>query len=64
LNETRPVTTAVFFMYLITGVDRHGKRFRIKSANLRWLLGHNVWRGNLWEILPTGKRIKIHSWNN
>ena len=51
-------------MYVITGVDCDGRRFRIHGDNLWYMMGHNVWRGNLWEVSPTGKRRKIHSWWN
>ena len=50
--------------YVITGIDRKGKRFKITTGNLHYAYGFNVWRGNLWEIQEDGRRKRIHSWNN
>lgn len=41
--------------YVITGVDRNGKRFRIKTSNSIIAFGINVWRGSVWEV-TNGKR--------
>jgi hypothetical protein len=50
--------------YVITGIDRNGRRVKITTGNLHYAYGFNVWRGNLWEIQEDGRRKRIHSWNN
>lgn len=50
-----------YVSFVATGVDRRGKRFRITSDNWLYIAGVNVWRGNKWGILPTGKRKLIQS---
>lgn len=51
-------------MYIITGVDRLGKRFKIVTDNYAYALGHNVWRGSLWRVYDNGKRTRLHKWWN
>jgi hypothetical protein len=50
--------------YVITGVDRAGKRFRKVTDNLAYALGHNVWNGTLWQVDDKGKKTRIHKWYN
>lgn len=51
--------------YLITGVDKSGRRFRKSCGqSLNYALSHNVWRGTLWAVLTNGRRVKIHAWSN
>lgn len=51
--------------YLITGVDRQGKRFAKNCGKaFRYALGHNVWNGNLWAVRPDGGRVHILRWSN
>lgn len=50
--------------YLITGIDRKGKRFSKRTAIKAYALAHNVYRGTLWAVDGKGKRKKIHSWYN
>lgn len=54
-------------LYVVTGVDRRGRRFRIATGNRAYALAHNVWRGTLWEVSGRGKgrtRKAIHRWWN
>jgi hypothetical protein len=44
--------------YLVTGVDRNGKRFTIRASSWRYASGINVWRGNKW-LVRDGKRYLI-----
>lgn len=46
--------------YLVTGVDRRGKRFKIRCATWQHADCINVWQGTKW-LLRNGKRIKIQS---
>ena len=41
--------------YIVTGVDRNGKRFRKEFSEPRWAFGINLWRGSVWGLL-NGKR--------
>lgn len=41
--------------YVVTGVDRNGRRFRIVTANPHHALGINLWRGSLW-LIENGRR--------
>ena len=50
-------------MYVLTGVDRHGKRFKKESPSFMYLASHNVWRGNLWQVVD-GNRKLLKSWVN
>lgn len=45
-------------VYIATGVDISGRRFRIKSNNWTYLNGVNIWRGSKW-LLRDGKRWLI-----
>lgn len=52
--------------YVLTGVDRNGKRFRKESANfmtIMYLASHYVCRGKLWQVVD-GKRKLLKSWVN
>lgn len=55
--------TIIHPTYLITGVDKAGKRFKISVDNPTMGRAHNVWKGSLWEIID-GKRKRIHKWDN
>jgi hypothetical protein len=44
--------------YLVTGIDRAGKRFRIDTASFQHANGINVWHGTKW-LLRDGKRWKL-----
>lgn len=51
--------------YVLTGVDRNGKRFRKVSDNYFYLKAHNVWRGSLWAWPEsTGVRSLLYRWTN
>lgn len=42
--------------YVVTGVDRYGKRFRFTYNNAMWAFGINLWKGSVWGVLDNGKR--------
>jgi hypothetical protein len=44
--------------YVVTGVDRDGKRFRMTFDNWKNAHGINLWRGSKW-LLRSGKRWLI-----
>ncbi len=44
--------------YVVTGTDRHGKRFRITTNNWPHAKGINLWRGTKW-LVREGKRHMI-----
>lgn len=47
--------------YVITGVDRNGKRFKIQTTTPQH---YNIWKGTLWLLLENGKRKKVKEyWN-
>lgn len=46
--------------FVVTGVARNGKRFKIESASWPYVRGINVWRGTKW-LLRNGRRFKITS---
>jgi hypothetical protein len=46
--------------YLVTGVDREGKRFRIATDTWQHACGINLWRGTKW-LVRDKKRFKIQS---
>lgn len=43
-------------MFVITGIDVYGKRFRIHTSSAMHAFGINLWRGSVWKILENGKR--------
>jgi hypothetical protein len=48
--------------YVITGVDRSGKRF--KPIHTDTPQHYNIWQGTIWLKLENGKRKKIQEvWN-
>lgn len=49
--------------YLVTGVDREGKRFKLSYHNWMFAKQINVWRGSKW-LVRDGKRYLIQSVNN
>jgi hypothetical protein len=48
--------------YVITGVDKRGKRFSPIHTNIP--SGYNIWRGTCWRKLEGGKRKKVYEWCN
>lgn len=50
--------------YVVTGVDRSGRRFQKIYSEPQWALGINLWRGSVWEQSPDGKRTLLRRvWN-
>ncbi len=47
-------------MYLVTGVDSHGKRLRIMTDTWRHAHGINVYRGTKW-LIRGNRRYKIQT---
>ena len=45
--------------YMVTGVDRSGRRFKISTDNRTHALGINLWCGTVWSIKKDGKRSMI-----
>lgn len=42
--------------YVVTGIDRRGKRFSHRYSNFFQAMGINLWNGSVWEVNPQGKR--------
>ncbi len=48
--------------YVITGVDRSGKRFKPIHTDTPW--HYNIWQGTIWRKMEDGKRKKVKEiWN-
>jgi hypothetical protein len=39
-------------MFIITGVDRTGRRFKMTSNNEIQAMGINLWKGSVWKVIP------------
>lgn len=46
-------------IYIVTGVDKNGKRFKIGPTSLFHAENINAWNGTIWEQIPNGKRKLI-----
>jgi hypothetical protein len=46
--------------YIVTGIDRSGKRFKREYDDAFWAMRINLWRGNVWQVID-GKRKRIKS---
>lgn len=44
--------------YIVTGIDRYNKRFRLTYSNKIIALSINLWQGSVWESID-GKRKLI-----
>ena len=53
-----------YVSFVVTGVDRNGKRFRITSTSWLHVSGINVWQGSKWGVLASGKRKLIQRISN
>lgn len=49
--------------YLVTGTDRQGRRFKIKSNNFLYADGINAWKGRIW-LVRDGKRHLLKTISN
>ena len=49
--------------YLVTGVDRDGRKFKYHFESWRWASGVNVWNGCKW-LIRNGKRHLIQKVSN
>lgn len=45
-----------YIKFIVTGVDRSGKRFKLTYDKPLWAFGINLWRGSVWGLLESGKR--------
>ena len=45
--------------YVVTGILRDGKRFRLQYADKATALSINLWCGTVWEVDERGKRKRI-----
>jgi hypothetical protein len=45
-------------IYILTGVDRNRKRFKITSTSYRYIRSINAWQGSLW-LSRHGRRFLI-----
>jgi len=48
--------TTEYFGFVVTGVDRDGKRFVRFYKDAKWAFGINLWRGSVWGVNTEGKR--------
>ena len=46
-------------MYIVTGVDVYGKRFRMGFASEQMAMGINLWNGSVWWESESGKRTLL-----
>ncbi len=46
----------VELIYIVTGVDKNGKRFKLGPTSLFHAMNINLWSGSVWEQTPAGKR--------
>lgn len=46
--------------YIVTGIDRNGKRFRKEYDDAFTAMHINLWRGNVWRLVD-GKKTRIKS---
>jgi hypothetical protein len=46
-------------MYIVTGVNVKGQRFRKVYDNKYLAMCINLWRGSVWEVQPDGRRKLI-----
>ncbi len=45
--------------YLVIGTDRKGKGFKFKTSNYIHAMGLNLYRGSVFILDATGRRIKL-----
>ena len=50
--------------YLVTGKDRNGKRFRLRYVDAFWAFSINLWKGSVWGVLDSGKRVLLNRVSN
>jgi hypothetical protein len=46
-------------MFVVTGKDRSGKRFKIESSSYSYVCMINIYNGSVWAVLDSGKRKLI-----
>jgi hypothetical protein len=49
--------------YLVTGVTRDNKRFTRQYSDLKWAMGINLFRGSVWKVEGTKKKLIKRVWN-
>lgn len=56
------INTADYSQYIVTGLDRDGKRFRLIYTQATTAFFINLWRGHVWGVRKVdGKREKLKS---
>ena len=45
--------------FLVTGIDRSGKRFKIQTSSYQHACMINLWNGSVWAVLENNKRKRI-----
>lgn len=45
--------------FLVTGIDRNGKRFKIESSSYEYVCMINLWNGSVWAVLENNKRKRL-----
>lgn len=55
INGTIEWTTCSDDKYIVTGVDRDGKRVKKENSNYHYIAGINIYRGSRW-LVRNGKR--------
>ena len=45
--------------FLVTGIDRSGKRFKIQTSSYEYACMINLWNGSVWTVLENNKRKRI-----
>ena len=68
LEKLRPDKYCGISKYIVTGVDRNGKRFKKvfegNAAGFMMCRGINVWRGSKWFVNKAGRKILMQRiWN-
>ena len=51
-------------LFIATGTDRQGKRFKIETSSYFHLQCLNLWRGNKWALMEDNKRVLLSSHYN
>ena len=45
--------------FVVTGIDRSGKRFKIQTSSYTYACMINLWNGSVWAVLENNKRKRI-----
>lgn len=50
-------------IYIVTGTDTRGRRFRYQFAHARTALSINLWRGSVWLLRNNHRHLIRRTWN-